>query len=292
MSAFALSVEAFENFHNLPNDSSGNPLVFKYGSFDHSKGAVEVYMQFKEQVYPNKVVEYFEKDMGANQVVATPLPDFVSKKGALESVLKLGAETGVSFSQGEIHKDLKHLLTMPQQQSNAEFDEKTAAAFKASLADFGVKVEQMQGGVAAVDGKMTAVDGKMTAVDGKMDQLIKNQAYLEAKAVRLEREIVEHKLKRDQTERKLGLQTEAKNRAEAAKEEAIKEMKEKEKEMATLLRNKDAELQFRLKAMEDKLECKDKEIAAHLQTIEAKDALISLYDKFEEERALKRTRAD
>jgi len=120
----------------------------------------------------------------------------------------------------------------------------------------------------------------------------KNHTLMEQEIRRLNKEIEAHKLKRDQTERKLGLQTEAKNRAEAAKEEAIKEMKEKEKEMATLLRNKDTELQFRLKAMEDKLECKDKEIAAHLRTIEAKDALISLYDKFEEERALKRARAD
>ena len=166
------------------------------------------------------------------------------------------------------------------------------------------KVDLVQGlvqdGMSVFKEEVTGVKKGVTTVDTKMDQMLKNQAYLEEKNLRLEQEIVEHKLKRDRTEHKLSLQTDKKNKAEAAVQEMKKTMMEREKEVGYFLKNQEAMMKFQVDLITQAknnelhymLRAKDREMDAKIEEIIYKDNLISVYKTLEEERARKRARAD
>ena len=299
---FNLSADVIQNFEALPKAANGSgsyAVKYRHASFDHSKECCEIYLQFIEQANNNRLVQFFE-DAGACQVMTVPL-DRESKKAAFESVLKLGAKTGCSFFQGEIHKDLKKLLSMPQMQSNAEFDEKTAAFIKSMDA----KVEQMQGGVSAVDAKVELMQGGVIAVDEKVDQVqagmsivkeevtgvkesvswvVEQQKRMTLMEDENKRLIAENKRinkLRDQLEQKVGKETEYKNKYEAA----LAENAELKKQLED--KNKTISMWESSNTMYSALECAKWIITNSTQAMESVSGTLEAA-----ERASKRAKAD
>ena len=205
MSCFNVSPQFAESF-NLPKTGRGwgdFTLGYLHAAFDKDGEFGEFYIEFEEQVWQKRVAERFE-ELGARQVSLITF-DKKCKKAAFARVLELGRKTGIKVVRGTIPADLEYMTQPIARTVDAEFDEKTQNAIRASLAEVDGKVERVYGSVSEVRDGVTQVI-----------ELQRSQNMLESDNRRLIAELKRVNLLRDQLEQKVAKETEYRNKYEAS----------------------------------------------------------------------------
>jgi hypothetical protein len=318
--------------------NQGGEFAVKYmaAAFNKDVQSGEFFLEFEDCVDGAKVIEGFHA-LGAGQVCI----DTFGKDGgesaanALLRIMTLQGQTGFQVSRGCCPKHLKDKVEAKQKAaaqqallSSREFDEKTAAALKASLDGHTVKLELLEDGIHAIGDCMESHKVKLEAMEGGMEfQKVKLEAMeggmvsqkvdivdikqgvcsvmpeLHERIKQLEKEVEYHKTQRDSQEGKTARQTarvNAKDKEIAAvlkREEALIKREEgllariKELENALLVANTMDKLkEITQLAQEDRAFAKA-ELAELKQSIaDAQENAKALGDMLAEERAAKRQR--
>jgi len=167
--------------------NQGGEFAVKYmaAAFNKEVQSGEFFLEFEDCVDGAKVIEGFHA-LGAGQVCI----DTFGKDGgesaanALLRIMTLQGQTGLQVSRGSCPKALQDKVEAKQKAavqqallSSREFDEKTAAALKASLDGHTVKLELLEDGMHAIGDCMESQKVKLEAMEGGMEfQKVKLEA--------------------------------------------------------------------------------------------------------------------
>jgi len=167
--------------------NQGGEFAVKYmaAAFNKEVQSGEFFLEFEDCVDGAKVIEGFHA-LGGGQVCI----DTFGKDGgesaanALLRIMTLQGQTGLQVSRGSCPKALQDKVEAKQKAaaqqallSSREFDEKTAAALKASLDGHTVKLELLEDGMHAIGDCMESQKVKLEAMEGGMEfQKVKLEA--------------------------------------------------------------------------------------------------------------------
>jgi hypothetical protein len=154
----------FAREFKFAKSKGGGEFTIQYmnAGFNQEAEFGEFYIEFAEYIWEHKLVEALET-AGASQVFVTTFPSKdwnESAANALCRVLTVMNKTGISYTQGKCSETVltkaqaKFAESQKKQYETSEFDEKTAAAIKQSLADIGETNKQSLAEIGAVNGKV------------------------------------------------------------------------------------------------------------------------------------------
>ena len=204
-SCFNVSPE-FASVFKFPKGKGGGDFTIKYVNAGFNKEAEfgEFFIEFNEKVKEHKLAQALEK-AGATQVTIMTFANNDGNESASNALLRVWTvqkQTGYSYIFGECQvalftKTRAKFGESQKKQETFEFDEKTAAAIKQSLADLGETNKQSLA-------EIEAVSGKVDKVQEGVSQIIPE---LKAENDKLKQKIKELVLSRDQQEQKTGVAT-------------------------------------------------------------------------------------
>jgi hypothetical protein len=187
VSCFNVNPEFARNFKFMKSRGGDEfKILYMEAAFNKETGSGEFFMEFADKVRENKLVGSF-KSQGAGQVVPVTFPHNDGDSSAVDALLRILAqqdETGYSYTRGVLPDTLKNKIEAKKKAaaqqallSSREFDEKTAAALKASLDGHTVKLELLEDGMHAIGDCMESQKVKLEAMEGGMEfQKVKLEA--------------------------------------------------------------------------------------------------------------------
>ncbi len=187
LSCFNVNPEFARNFKFMKSRGGDEfKILYMEAAFNKETGSGEFFMEFADKVRENKLVGSF-KSQGAGQVVPVTFPHNDGDSSAVDALLRILAqqdETGYSYTRGVLPDTLKNKIEAKKKAaaqqallSSREFDEKTAAALKASLDGHTVKLELLEDGMHAIGDCMESQKVKLEAMEGGMEfQKVKLEA--------------------------------------------------------------------------------------------------------------------
>jgi len=190
----------------LPKSKGSGSFELTYidAAFNLEAQSVEMFMEFNEKVWDNKLIEQLEK-AGACQVFVTTFSNNDGNNSAASALARVWGSAdkhGSQYTKGVCSEPLltkakSKLAEMQAPLKGAEADEKMKAAIKMSLADMESKIDNVGDKVDHVEGK---IDNMHNGVCNMIPDLKKRIEYLEAENKRVV-------LSRDQIEYQKGKQT-------------------------------------------------------------------------------------
>jgi len=160
----------FAESFKYPKSKGGGEFTINYMAASLNKEAEsgEFFFEFDEIVWEHKLAQCFEK-LGAGQVSIVTFQHNDGNESASNALLRLHTSNGVLYERGTCPPALKDKLEAKlaehaKKSESKEFDEKTNAALKQSLADIGVKVETTQTAVTKMDTKINDVQNGVCSI--------------------------------------------------------------------------------------------------------------------------------
>jgi hypothetical protein len=187
VSCFNVNPEFARNFKFMKSRGGDEfKILYMEAAFNKETGSGEFFMEFADKVRENKLVGSF-KSQGAGQVVPVTFPHNDGDSSAVDALVRILAQqddTGYSYTRGVLPDTLKNKIEAKKKAaaqqallSSREFDEKTAAALKASLDGHTVKLELLEDGMHAIGDCMESQKVKLEAMEGGMEfQKVKLEA--------------------------------------------------------------------------------------------------------------------
>ena len=199
----------FASAFKFPKSKGGGFFTIKYldAGFNKEAEMGEFFIEFFEKVKEHKLAQALEK-AGAGQVTITTFANNDGNESASNALLRVWTvqkQTGYSYRSGDCQEALltktqaRFAESQKKQQETSEFDEKTVAAIKQSLAELGETNKQSLAEIGAVSGKVDYVGTKVNNIQQGVCEII---SELKAKIEFQDRVIQEVKLSRDQQEAK------------------------------------------------------------------------------------------
>ena len=154
----------FASEFKFPKSKGSGFFTVKYidAGFNKEAEMGEFFIEFNEKVKEHKLAQALEK-AGAGQVTITTFANNDGNESASNALLRVWTiqkQTGYSYRCGDCQEALltktqaKFAESQKKQQETSEFDEKTAAAIKQSLADLGETNKQSLAEIGAVNEKV------------------------------------------------------------------------------------------------------------------------------------------
>ena len=148
-------------------------IIYLLASFNKEAMSGEFYIEFDEYVWEHKLAQCFEKQ-GAGQVNVITFQNNDSNESATNALLRLHTNQGITYERGTCPDALARKLEVKlaehaKSSKNKEFDEKTQAAVKQSMAEMEAKLGTVDTKLDMVGDKMETTKTAVAEVGTKID---------------------------------------------------------------------------------------------------------------------------
>lgn len=167
MNCFNVNPEFAANFKFLKTKGGGEfGIKFMLAAFNKEVESGEFFIEFEDKVWEHKLIESF-RTQGASQVITTTFANNDGGESAANALVRITAchkKFGEGYTRGactpallaKLHAKMEEA---ERQENLQEFDEKTSAAIKFSLAEQTVKLEAIGNDVQSHAVKLESIEG-------------------------------------------------------------------------------------------------------------------------------------